>query len=148
LQTLLGGRYCLGEFFQRQTYALATGLGILLLLLLLRLLLRRQWLAGAAYVLIGVVLWPVGVGDPVLSRITSGMTSLLVAVLATRFGLVTLVSYAFVRFLLTFPLTTQLTAWHATGTTLFPLAVIVALAVYGFQVAHARRSLLRQAFIS
>jgi len=148
LQTLLGGRNCLGEFLQRQTYALAIGLSILLLLLLLRLLLRRQWLAAAAYVLIGVVLWPVGVGDPVLSRITSGMTSLLVAALATRYGLVTLVSYTFVRFLLLFPLTTQLTAWHATGTTLFPIAAIVALAVYGVHVARAKRPLVRSAVVS
>jgi hypothetical protein len=136
-----------GEFLQRQTYALAIGLSILLLLLLLRLLLRRQWLAGAAYVLIGVVLWPVGVGDPVLSRITAGLTFLLVAVLATRFGLVTLVSYTFVRFLLLFPMTTQLTAWHATGTTLFPLAAIIALACYGFHALRAGRPLFRRASV-
>jgi hypothetical protein len=117
-QTLLGGRYCLGEFLQRQTCALAIGLSILLLLLLLRLLLRRQWLAGAAYVLIGAVLWPVGVGDPAFSRITAGLTS------------------------------TELSAWHATGTTLFPLAVIVALASYRFHTARAGRPLFRDWVVS
>jgi hypothetical protein len=136
LQTLLGGRYCLGEVLQRQMYALAVGLSILLMLLVLRLVFRRQWLAGLVYVSIGVIVWPAGVGDPAFSRITSGLTSLLVAVLATRFGLVTLVSYSFVRFLLLFPMTTRFSDWHATGTTLFPLAAVAGLAVYGYHCSR------------
>ena len=63
--------------------------------------------------------------------------------LATRFGLVTLVTFVFVRFLLNYPLTPELSAWHATGTTLFPLAVIAALALYGFHFARAGRPLFR-----
>jgi len=141
----LGGQYCLGEFFRYQTYAISGGMGILLLLLVLRLILRKQWLAGAAYVAFGMVVWPLGVGDPVLSRVTAGLTSLLVVYLATRFGLVTLVTFVFVRFLFSFPLTPELSAWHATGTTLFPLAVIAALALYGFHFARAGRPLFRGA---
>jgi hypothetical protein len=143
LHTLLGSQYCLGEFFRYQTYAVAGGMGILLLVLILRLILRKQWLAAAAYVTLSVVVWPLGVGDPVLSRVTTGLTSLLVVYLATRFGLVTLVIFVFVRFLFSFPLTPDLTAWHATGTTIFPVAVIATLALYGFHFTRAGRPLFR-----
>jgi hypothetical protein len=145
LHTLLGGQYCLGEFFRFQTYAISGGMGILLLLLVLRLILRKPWLAGAAYVTFAVVIWPLGVGHPVLSRITAGLMSLLVVYLATRFGLVTLVTFVFVRLLLSFPLTPELSNWYAAATTLVPLAAIAGLALYGYHFARAGRPSLRGA---
>ena len=54
-----------------------------------------------------------------------------------RFGLLALVSWAYVRLLLNFPITADLSAWHAGGTTLLPLGVVVALAAYGLYVSLA-----------
>jgi serine/threonine-protein kinase len=141
LHTLSGGRYCVGELFRFQTYAVAAGMGILLLLLVLRLVLRKQWLAGFAYVAFVTIFWPLGVGDPVASRVTAGLMSLLVVYLTTRFGLVTMVIFVFVRLLLSFPLTPELSAWHAGGTTWLPLAVIAALALFGFHCVRTGRPL-------
>lgn len=147
LGPLLGGRYGVGEFFHFQGTAIASGLSLVLFLLLLRFVLRRQWAAVGAYVLFGTVVWSVGVGHPYFSWLIGGLTSALVVFLLMRFGLVTVVSYTFVRLLLTFPITSDLSAWHATSTTLLPLGAIVALAAYGFYVSLGERPLLRDAML-
>jgi len=143
----MGGRYCLGELFHYQATALATALWILLLMLLLRTVLRKRSLAGGAYVLYGALVLTIGVGHPYASRVIGALTSVLVIVLLVRFGLLAVVSYVFVRQLLTYPITADLFAWYADSATLLPLGVIVALAAYGFYVSLAGRPLIRDPIV-
>ena len=143
LGPLLGGRYCAGEVLQCLASAIRYGLFVVLLLLLLRLILRKQWLAVAAYVLFSVVVWTAGVGHPYFSCLVAAVVSVMFVFLLMRFGLVAVVSYTLVRLLLTFPITANLSAWYADSTTLLPVGVIVALAAYGFYLSLAGRPLLR-----
>jgi len=143
LGPLMGGRYCAGEVFQCLASAIRYGLYVVLLLLLLRLILRKQWLAVAAYVVFSVVVWTAGVGHPYFSCLVATVVSAMFVFLLMRFGLVAVVCYTFVRLLLTFPITTNLSAWYAGSTTLLPVGVIVALAAYGFYLSLAGRPLIR-----
>jgi serine/threonine-protein kinase len=148
LGPLLGGRYCAGEVCQSLASAIRYGVGVVLLLLLLRLILRRQWLAIGVYVLYNVVVYTVGVGHPTISWLIAALVSALFLFLLLRFGLLAAVSYTFVRILLTFPITADLDAWHAGGTTLLPLGLIAALAAYGFYLCLAGRPLIRDPIAS
>jgi len=147
LRLLMGGRYCLAEFFHFQALAISNGLCTLLLLLLLRIVLRKQFLAGGAYVLYGALILTMGVGYPYVSWFVGALATALLVVLLTRFGLLAVVSFAFVRLLLTYPITADLSAWYAGSTTLLPLGVIVALASYGFYLSLAGRPLIRDAIV-
>jgi hypothetical protein len=63
--------------------------------------------------------------------------------IASRFGLLAIAVAQFVFFMVEFyPWTTDPSAWYA-GVTLFAASVIIALAVYGFRVSLAGKSLLR-----
>lgn len=139
LRPLLGTRYCLGDFFYDVSLAVVGGLCVLLFLLLLRLVLRKQWAAVTAYVAIGVVFWSATIGHPYVSWLVAGTTSVLVVILVLRCGLLAVVGYGFVRQMLTFPITSDLSAWHAPLTTLFPLGVVLGLAAYCFYLCVDRR---------
>ncbi len=145
LVPLHGMRCCLAELFHGLSAAVMGGLFVLLLLLLLRLILRRQAVAVAAYILLGAVFWSSAVGHPYVSWLVSGITSALVVLLLVRCGLLAVVGYTFVRQMLIFPMTSDLSAWHASLSTFFPLGMIVALAGYGFYVSTARRAMIRDA---
>jgi hypothetical protein len=147
LRLLMGERYCLAEFFHFQATAISNGLSLLLLLLLLRIVLRKQFLAAGVYVLYGALILTIGVGHPYISWFVGAVASTLLVVLLMRFGLLAVVSFAFVRLLLSYPITADLSAWHAAGTTLLPLGVIVVLAGYGFHLSLAGRPLIRDAIV-
>ena len=57
-----------------------------------------------------------------------------------RFGLLATVSFALFAAVSAFPITTEFTAWYATGFVLY-LVVMVALAVYGFYTSLASQPL-------
>lgn len=105
------------------------------------------FIMGMEMALTVALILTIGVGHPYVSWFVGGLTSLLVVVLFVRFGLLAVVSFMFVRLLLTYPITANLSAWHATSTTLLPLGVIVALAGYGFYVSLAGRPLIRDAIV-
>ena len=135
LQTLLGTRYCLGQLFQFHVSAVSGCLFVLLFLFLLRLVLRKQWLAACGYVLIWTPIWSIGVGHPYVSWFAAGVSCTLVVFLLTRFGLVALISYTCARLMLNYPITADLSIWYAGGTTVLPLAVILALAGWALHTA-------------
>ncbi|MFH1268990.1 MAG: protein kinase [Planctomycetota bacterium] len=147
LRMLLGERYCLGELLHYQATSIAHGLTLLLLLLLLRFVLRKQVLAAAAYVLGGGLVLSMAVGHPYISGLIGALASALLVVLLMRFGLVAVIGYTYVRLLLTYPITADLSAWHAGSATLLPLGVIVALAGYSFYISLAGRPLIRDAIV-
>ncbi len=117
---------------------------IAFVLLFLSMLLRREWLGiGAGWLVISVVaVLVVSWKSPVTWAFHVVMFSLLV-VAVTRFSLiVSLVALTFQHLLIFFPITTDLSAWYATGYIL-DLVVLVALTLFGFYTSLGGQPLVR-----
>jgi hypothetical protein len=113
-------------------------LALLFILFLLRVLLRKEWAAAVAFVLLFTVLTagsqfaPV---DLVIGLIYWG----LMVFLLIRFGLLAIVAQGFFNGLLaTFPLTTQGSAWYA-GISMTGILLMAAMAFYGFYTSLGGR---------
>jgi hypothetical protein len=125
---------------------LAAGMLLTFILMLLRVLLRRQWVAAAAL----IVLWAslgVGAAHTWIGAVPSILFAALFAATLLRFGglLPTIVCF-FVGNELTNFLVADFSAWYA-GTTVFLLLVILALTIYAFQTAVAGRPLFKTGFL-
>jgi predicted Ser/Thr protein kinase len=139
---LLGVRSFASGFF-RQIFASFTQPFIFLFLIfLLRVLLRSDRLASLAAAVIGAT---------ALSLTRESAAGIPFAVIAAflavfclhRYGLLAMVSAIFLLHLnIFYPVTSDFTAWYA-GDFVPALAVVVALAVYGFRTSLAGRPLLR-----
>jgi serine/threonine-protein kinase len=120
--------YAMGEFF---------------LLFMLLVVLRREWLAAAAWVLIGTTFNVLQTEHLVLDVVFQGLATAVLLVLLLRFGFLTLaVSYVFGLTLMYVPLTADLSAWYA-GTGLVYALLLVGLAVYGFVLSLGGRPLFQ-----
>jgi serine/threonine-protein kinase len=124
-------------FFLHVQSAILTPVVIFFLLFLLRVLLRRQWLAVSA----AIVLFTVANGAPafgyrpIIAVPAFFLLSVCTVVFATRFGLVALfASMLALNVLSGFPLTLNLSAWYFGIGLIGPLTVL-ALAVYGFHTS-------------
>jgi serine/threonine-protein kinase len=116
-----------------------------LALFLLRTLLRKEWIAASAFVVLavtfavlflGLTAWPV-----IPLRAVEYM--LMVAVLM-NFGLVSIaVANLVIGFLLSFPITGDWSVWYA-GASLYPLLLIAALAAFAFHSALAGKHFFRE----
>jgi hypothetical protein len=114
-------------------------LTLTLLWLLFRIPTRRDWLASVLFIgVVVAVTGPRGIGI-----LTFGTYVAMVALLLTRFGVLALAA-AFVTGYLALlgraPWTTSVTAWYATPM-LLGVAVILAIAIYGFRTTLAGRRL-------
>jgi serine/threonine-protein kinase len=131
-QYLLGGRQALGIWlFQIPTSIIGT-LQFFFLLLGLKVLLRKDWLAAGAFVVIFTALR--SLGSPYIKvEVPALMLVYAIAVLIVyRFGLVPLAVAIFtIDMLANVPFTADLSAWYM-GTTLLALLSVVALAGWGF----------------
>jgi serine/threonine-protein kinase len=118
---------------------LLISLAILMVLLLCRIVLRRQWLAVAVFlVLMTVPGLPSDVNVvPVL--VWSALLALLYAFVLLRVGFLALVVGTFFHtMLVSFPMTTDLSAWYA-GRTLLAMVVAGAIAAHAMRTALPRR---------
>jgi len=117
-------------------------LAVVFVLVLLRTILRKPWLAMAAMVLL------LGTGgfltnDNPIVGLWYLAWPIIVVLTLTRWGLLPLMISNFVGDLFyTFPFTLDLSTWYA-GTSLFALALGIAVGVYGFHTALAGRSLFK-----
>jgi serine/threonine-protein kinase len=136
--TLLGGRHLLAASLFCLS-AVGVSLAYLLSLLLLRIVLRKWWLWAPAFVFSGTFFF-------ILSDTSSLARWLMVAALLTsllilyiRLGLLAAIAFLFASYVLTdFPLTANLDAWYW-GSSLFALATVAALGVYGCYVSTSSR---------
>ena len=134
-QTLRGPRFVAGHLVAAPAVCILLSITVALLFFLLRSILRKEWLAAGAFVLIvslpleggGLLAWGFGL---------VGAAAFILVFL--RFGLLALVFANFFSHFLQFPLTTDPSAWYA-GTSLFLLLVLAAISVYGFRIALAGR---------
>lgn len=140
-QPLLGGRHALAALPGVGLTTIGLCLVFLVVLLALSLLLRRFWLALVLFAPIMLVVNPgaEAAGYTPISLAASFAAALSFA-WTLRFGLVGAIAQRFgVMLWLDFPMTAKVNAPHF-ATSLFAMAVIVAIALYGALIATRRKS--------
>ncbi|MGE0481744.1 MAG: serine/threonine-protein kinase [Phycisphaerae bacterium] len=141
---LLGPRLWVGRLLNESTDGVMGGMLMLLMLFVLRTLLRRDWIAGVAFV--GIFAIPVTVGNlaggEYLTILISLVAFTLLVVALLRYGLLCVMVATFVLGMgKGYPLTTDVNAWYA-GATAFPVAVLALLALGAFHISRGGRPLL------
>jgi serine/threonine-protein kinase len=144
---LTGGRNLVSGLLWIVTLTLFVSLAHLFLLFLLRTVLRKQWAAAAAYILILAPLRVLQSSVPwEIAFFVAAVFGLYVFVLM-RFGLLAFIACQLVRGLVeTFPITTQFSLWYS-GYTLLTLAFIGAIAFFGFYTSLGGHPLLGKAVL-
>jgi len=114
-------------------------LAILFVLFLLRALLRKEWAAAVAFVLLFTVFFAAQSQFAPVVVVGALIYWGLIVFLLIRFGLLAIVAQGFVNGLLSAgPLTTQGSAWYA-GISLTGILLMAALAFYGFYTSLGGR---------
>jgi hypothetical protein len=135
LWVFLGARTIVADVAQTLMLAPFIWFAALFVLFVLRVLLRKQWAAAIAWVLLFTIL---ASGDPG-GWASALIFSMLAVFVMIRFGLLALVvNYVVFNILQHFPLTTQGSAWYA-GIGLTGILLIAAMAFYGFYVSFGGR---------
>jgi serine/threonine-protein kinase len=147
LKTLVGARHLLAQL--AQPFFVWAALYYLFMLFLLRVVLRKPWLAVAAFVVAFGVLWSFAAAPEsggltfAVIFILNATWVVLVAILLLRLGLLAAAGAFFFAFALGgVPITLDLAAWYAPGS-LVTMLFLVVLAGYGCHTALAGRSLFR-----
>jgi serine/threonine-protein kinase len=132
----LGARTIVADVAQELMLAPFVWFALLFVLFVLRVLLRKQWAAAIAWVVLFTVL---ASGDPG-GWVSALIFSLLAVFVMIRFGLLALVAnHVVFSILQQFPLTTQVSAWYA-GIGLTGILLIAAMAFYGFYTSLGGRA--------
>jgi tRNA A-37 threonylcarbamoyl transferase component Bud32 len=128
--------------------AVIQDLFLIFLFFLLRVLLRRQWLAAPAFILIiSVAVIPTGSSHPLVEALFAAPLMGCFVANLIWFGVLPTLLTGFVgAFLGDLLVTTDLSAWFA-GTTVFAVAVVLALTAFAFHTAVAGRPLLKERFL-
>jgi serine/threonine-protein kinase len=135
-ESLLGVRAAVGLLLNYILAWTLTALLVFFVLFLLRLVLRKEWLAAIAVVILFSV---PNLGDeyPFVAFFLSSVIWISILLVLKRFGLLVLVTGLVAQnVLILFPVTTHLSRWYA-APALTGLAAIAALAFYGFHTARA-----------
>jgi serine/threonine-protein kinase len=111
-----------------------------LLIVAFRVVLRKVWLAAAAFVALGAFAGSVTpAGLSIAGAISLGLVALMMAIALMRFGLIAMAAVlASFQLLSRTPTTLDMSAWYA-GTAIFTLAVLIAAAAYGCYLAIGGR---------
>ncbi|HEY0704194.1 MAG TPA: serine/threonine-protein kinase, partial [Candidatus Acidoferrales bacterium] len=139
---ILGGmHYTIGDILLNLTLYLFGSLALFFIFFVVRLLLRNQWLAVAATILLFAV--PSAFGEhPVLHVVEDVLVFGTALLILVRFGLLALlVALCANNVLEAYPLTGHFTEWYAQPT-IVVFVMVVALAVFGFYTATAGKSRL------
>ena len=137
LDYLGNARMAISTWLQHIPGSISSTLLLFLLLFLFRVLLRKSWLAAAAFVLLFTTLRSLGSHYPALEWPTMAILYCALAFGALRFGLVTLaVALYTADAALNVPVTLNPSAWYFTDAVL-ALATIAALSIWGFYIALA-----------
>ncbi len=140
MESLLGVRQTLGSVFAYTWVFVLYSLGIFFLLFLVRLLVRKDWIAAIVIVFLGAI---TNTGGDYfwLTFVFAALIWLSIYLVLRRFGLLALVVGLVVQnMLVTFPMTTHLSRWYASGA-IAGMAAIVALAFFALHSALAGQPL-------
>ncbi len=133
----LGGRTIVANVAVSLMFAPFFWLALLFILFLFRTLLRKEWAAAVAWVLLFTLFFPLSF-DPV-GWVGALLFSSLAVFVMIRLGLLALVANFMVfNILQGFPLTTQGSAWYA-GISLTGILLMAAMAFYGFYTSLGGR---------
>jgi serine/threonine-protein kinase len=138
LGPLLGARGMIGELLLSIPLCFGIALAVFFLFFLLRLLLRKDWLAAAVFVLIFAAIALPG-KHPLVDAVFIAVAFGTLIFILKRFGLFPLVAVFVTNWVLDDLIqTTHLSAWYA-GSTFLGILFVLALALYGFRVSLAGR---------
>lgn len=139
---LVGSRFALGAWLSHIPGSIQGTLVFFFLLFVLRVLLRKEWLAGIAFVAIWATRNTLLGSDYILINVIAwALLYAVAAVTIFRIGFVALATTAFITDLVgNVPLTLDVSAWYF-GNTLLPVLSVVALAFWGFYTALAGQKL-------
>jgi hypothetical protein len=137
LDPLLGSRFLFSAAITFSYSAILNTLGLFVLIFLLRLVLRRDWLAGGAFIVVATLVGMAGRDLPLLTAAANVAALLLFVTLLLRFGLVAVSVAGFVAAALSngFPLSMELLRWYG-GATVVALLALSAVAVFGFRLSQ------------
>ena len=140
LGVLLGLRHLGSALLLQVALSVAASLLVFFLLLGLRALLRRQWLAAAAFIAIFLAARVLGSESLALDLALGVITLAIDVAILFRFGLFTYIAAAYVtNCLIMMPLTLDFSAWYV-STSMFVLALLAGIAAWAFRTALAGRS--------
>jgi hypothetical protein len=142
LDLLLGTRMALAGISSLIVLSFFMGLATLFLLFLLRVLLRREWVAAALFIVITTAFFSRASDSP-LTWIVGALESGVLYFILIRFGLLALTaSYMFANLFYRFPITPQLSAWYS-GIGLAGVVLILAFAAYAFHTSLGGRPMFQ-----
>ena len=140
MESLLGIRQTLGSVFAYTWVFVLYSLGIFFLLFLLRLLVRKDWIAAIVIVVLGAI---TNTGGDYfwMTFLFAAVIWLSIYLILRRFGLLALVVGLVVQnMLVTFPMTTHLSRWYASGA-IAGMLTIIAIALFALRSALAGQAL-------
>jgi serine/threonine protein kinase len=135
-----GLRVTLGDILLNVMIFVFVALAFFFFFFLARLLLRREWVAGVAVIILMTI--PAMFGErPVLGAIAGIIVFGMALVILIRFGLLALVvALVLTNVLQAYPITGHFAEWYAAPTTLV-FVLVLALAAFGFYTSTAGKSL-------
>jgi len=143
LNALLGLRAEIGGVIVAVPSAIFSSLLFFFMLFLLRLLLRKDWIAGTAYVAIIVFATTNGSTTPLVDYPINLLAFSIIAFALLRFGLLAVIVTTTANQILAMGWLLDFSAWYA-GMAILPFVLIVLLAAYGFRVSLAGRTVFKQ----
>jgi hypothetical protein len=148
LDSLRSVRHCTAVLVFVVLDAMNFAVGGLLLLLLIDLVVRNRWVGASLWTALVMPLGMTGRLPLEWELIFGVLISILSLTVLLRLGLLSLVVMLLVTRLLTYaPITLDFKAWYLESS-FIPLAVLVALSIYGFVVATAYRSSVHKLSVS
>jgi len=135
LDTLLGIQRTSSIVLNRVSVGLAAALLFFLLFFVMRFILRKEWLAGIAFVLFFILGRVIGSANPAITVTSYIIVYGIIVFMLLRCGVLSLVATIFVTDLVPEILfTTNFSAWYGTGS-LFVIALVVGLSILAFRYA-------------
>jgi serine/threonine-protein kinase len=143
VEYLMGSRQALGSWLVNIPNAIQGTLLFFFLLFVLRVVFRKDWLAGVAFVAMWATLKTLGSDFPWIEGPAWALLYGVAVIVVFRFGFVSLAVAIFATdMLLNVPLTLDFSVWYLSSV-LLPLLSLAALAVWGFYNSLAGQKILQ-----
>jgi serine/threonine-protein kinase len=143
LNALLGVRAEVAGVIVAIPNAIFSALFFFFVLFLLRLLLRKDWIAGAAFVLIGTLIAALASTTPWVDSPLNALTLAMFTFALLRFGLLAAIVTSTARQILLMGGLLDFSTWYA-GMAVLPFVLIALVVIYGFRTSLAGRTLFKQ----